>query len=60
MLQPSTEREPMCLLRTDSLPQRQRRRAVEEDFDKAIDRAFAVGMKKEEVAELVSLLLEEK
>lgn len=37
-----------------------RRRAVEEDFDKAIDRAFAVGMKKEEVAELISLLLEEK
>ena len=36
------------------------KKAVEEDFDKAIDRAFAVGMKKEEVAELVSLLLEEK
>lgn len=37
-----------------------RRRAVEEDFDKAIDRALSIGMEKEEITELVQLLLEEK
>lgn len=37
-----------------------RRRAVEEEFDKAIDRALSVGMEKEEITELVQLLLEEK
>ena len=37
-----------------------RRRTVEDDFDKAIDRALSIGMEKEEIAELVQLLLEEK
>ena len=37
-----------------------RRRAVEEDFDKAIDRALSIGMEKDEITELVQLLLEEK
>lgn len=36
-----------------------RRRAVEEDFDKAIDRAFSIGMEKDEITELVQLLLVE-
>ena len=37
-----------------------RRRAVEEDFDKAIDRAKAAGMEKGEILEIVNLLLDEK
>lgn len=37
-----------------------RRIAVEEDFDKAIDRAVAIGMKKEEILEVVKLILDEK
>ena len=37
-----------------------RRRVVEEDFDKAIDRALSIGMEKEEITELIQLLLEEK
>ena len=37
-----------------------RRRMVEEEFDKAVDRALLVGMEKEEITELVQLLLEEK
>ncbi len=37
-----------------------RRRAVEEDFDKAIDRAFSIGMEKDEITELVQLLLVER
>ena len=37
-----------------------RRRMVEEEFDRAIDRALSVGMEKEEITELVQLLLEEK
>ena len=37
-----------------------RRRAVEEDFNQAIDRALSIGMEKEEITELVQLLLEEK
>lgn len=37
-----------------------RRRAVEDDFDKAIDRALSIGMEKEEITELIQLLLEEK
>ena len=36
------------------------RRAVEEDFNQAIDRALSIGMEKEEITELVQLLLEEK
>lgn len=36
-----------------------RRRAVEEDFDKAIDRALSIGMEKDEITELVQLLLVE-
>ena len=35
-----------------------RRRAVEEDFNQAIDRALSIGMEKEEITELVQLLLE--
>ena len=37
-----------------------RRRAVEEDFDKAIDRALSIGMEKDEITELVQLLLVER
>ena len=37
-----------------------RRRAVEEDFDKAIDRALSIGMEKDEITELVQLLLIER
>lgn len=37
-----------------------RRRMVEEEFDRAVDRALSVGMEKEEITELVQLLLEEK
>ena len=37
-----------------------RRIAVEEDFDKAIDRAVAIGMEKEEILEVVKLILDEK
>lgn len=36
-----------------------RRKTVEEDFDKAIDRAQAAGISKEEILEIVRLLLEE-
>ena len=37
-----------------------RRRAVEEDFDKAIDRALSIGMEKDDITELVQLLLLER
>lgn len=37
-----------------------RRRAVEEDFDKAIDRALSIGMEKDDITELVQLLLVER
>ena len=37
-----------------------RRKAVEDEFDKAIDRARAAGMSREEILETVSLLLEER
>ncbi len=37
-----------------------RRRAVEEDFDKTIDRALSIGMEKDEITELVQLLLVER
>lgn len=37
-----------------------RRRAVEEDFDNAIDRALSIGMEKDEITELVQLLLVER
>lgn len=36
-----------------------RRKAVEEEFKKAIDRAENIGMSKEEILEAVKLLLEE-
>ena len=36
-----------------------RRKAVEEEFKKAIDRAENIGMSKEEILEVVKLLLEE-
>ena len=37
-----------------------RRKAVEDEFDRAIDRARAVGMSREEILDTVQLLLEEK
>ena len=37
-----------------------RKRAVEEEFDKAIDKAVSVGMNQNEILELVELLLDEK
>ena len=36
-----------------------RKRAVEEEFDKAIDKAVSVGMNQNEILELVQLLLDE-
>ena len=36
-----------------------RRRAVEEDFTRALDKARAVGMTRQEIRELLELLLEE-
>ena len=37
-----------------------RKHAVEEEFDKAIDKAVSVGMNQNEILELVQLLLDEK
>ena len=37
-----------------------RQKAIEDDFDKVIDRALSMGMKKEEVSEVVKLILDEK
>ena len=37
-----------------------RKRAVEEEFDKAIDKAVSVGMNQNKILELVQLLLDEK
>ena len=37
-----------------------RQKAIEEDFDKVIDRALSMGMKKEEISEVVKLILDEK
>ena len=37
-----------------------RQKAIEDDFDKVIDRAFSMGMNKEEIFEVVKLILDEK
>ena len=37
-----------------------RQKAIEDDFDKVIDRALYMGMKKEEISEVVKLILDEK
>ncbi len=37
-----------------------RKKAIEDDFDKVIDRALSMGMKKEEISEVVKLILDEK
>lgn len=37
-----------------------RQKAIEDDFDKLIDRALSMGMKKEEISEVVKLILDEK
>ena len=37
-----------------------RQKAIEDDFDKVIDRALSMGMKKEEISEVVKLFLDEK
>ena len=37
-----------------------RQKAIEDDFDKVIDRALSLGMKKEEISEVVKLILDEK
>lgn len=37
-----------------------RHKAIEDDFDKVIDRALSMGMKKEEISEVVKLILDEK
>ena len=37
-----------------------RRKAIEDDFDKVIDRAISMGMSKEEISEVVKLILDEK
>lgn len=37
-----------------------RQKAIEDDFDKVIDRALSMGMKKEEITEVVKLILDEK
>lgn len=37
-----------------------RQKAIEDGFDKVIDRALSMGMKKEEISEVVKLILDEK
>ena len=37
-----------------------RQKAIEDDFDKVIDRALSMGIKKEEISEVVKLILDEK
>ncbi|NMB42563.1 MAG: GntR family transcriptional regulator [Clostridiales bacterium] len=37
-----------------------RKKAVEDDFEKAIDKAKTVGLSKEEILEIVSIILEDK
>lgn len=37
-----------------------RQKAIEDDFDKVIDRELSMGMKKEEISEVVKLILDEK
>ena len=37
-----------------------RQKAIEDDFDKVIDRALSMGMKKEEISEVVKQILDEK
>ena len=37
-----------------------RQKAIEDDFDKVIDRALSMGMMKEEISEVVKLILDEK
>ena len=37
-----------------------RQKAIDDDFDKVIDRALSMGMKKEEISEVVKLILDEK
>ena len=37
-----------------------RQKVIEDDFDKVIDRALSMGMKKEERSEVVKLILDEK
>ena len=37
-----------------------RQKAIEDDFDKVIDRALSMGMKKEEISEVVKLIIDEK
>ena len=37
-----------------------RQKAIEDGFDKGIDRALSMGMKKEEISEVVKLILDEK
>ena len=37
-----------------------RQKAIEDDFDKVIDRALSMGTKKEEISEVVKLILDEK
>ena len=37
-----------------------RQKAIEDDFDKVIDRALSMGMSKEEISEVVKLILDEK
>ena len=37
-----------------------RQKAIEDDFDKVIDRALSLVMKKEEISEVVKLILDEK
>ena len=37
-----------------------RQKAIEDDFDKVIDRALSMGVKKEEISEVVKLILDEK
>lgn len=37
-----------------------RQKVIEDDFDKVINRALSMGMKKEEISEVVKLILDEK
>lgn len=50
----------MYLPRDKQLALEARQKAIEDDFDKVIDRALSMGMKKEEISEVVKLILDEK
>ena len=53
------EKERLLQLQINSWHLEARRRAVEEEFEKAIDQAKNVGLSNDEILEIVTLLLDE-